>query len=199
MASSQDAYDCFVLYNAIKLHFETDKYDCIKFNYKTRVNAKSFFKRRDKYFFDKVAKRHGKDVRRFLVSNFINEVSYIGEMLDDKGERNYNDMIKRHESLSYTFKGDMSMLSDQYDYFDDLLLTPEGQHPAIVKEYMQGNICLETIVMVNKLTQFMSKADKEITETISWPEISRKIHKYSPFVNGDINIIRKTIMKSFTQ
>ena len=55
-----DPFDSYKLYNALKLHFESD-YDAIKYNYTTRVNASSFFKRRDKYFFAKLAKTYPKD------------------------------------------------------------------------------------------------------------------------------------------
>jgi hypothetical protein len=197
--AGEAAYNCFTLYNALKLHFETDKYCAIKFNFKTRVNSKSFFKRRDKYFFDKLHRRHGQDLCRFMVSNFIHDVSYVGDMLDDNAEKHYNGLVKRHESLSYVFKNDMSTLSCEYNSFDTLLVSQDGQHPAIVREYMQGNICLESVVLLNQLTNFMRRADKDITETIAWPELSRKIHKYSPFVKGDINKLREIILKQFTQ
>jgi hypothetical protein len=195
--AGEKAYNCFTLYNALKLHFESD-YDAVKYNFKTRVNAKSFFKRRDKYFFDKVAKRHEQDLCRFLVSNFINDISYIGDMLDDTSERNYTETVKRHESLSYMFKNDMSYLSINYNSFDELLVTPNGQHPALVKEYMQGSVTIESVVMINQATRFMVNADKNITETMLWPDISRKIQKYSPFVKSDINIIRKSVLNQFT-
>lgn len=197
--AGEAAYNCFTMYNALKLHFETDKYDAIKFNFKTRVNSKSFFKRRDKYFFDKLARRHQQDLCRFMVANFIHDIKYVGDMLDDTAEKHYNGLVKRHESLSYVFKNDMSTLSCGYDSFDALLVSQDGQHPAIVREYMQGNICLESVVLLNQLTNFMRRADKDITETIAWPELSRKIHKYSPFVTGDINKLREIILKQFTR
>ena len=43
-----DPFDSYKLYNALKLHFETDVYDAIKYNFSTTVTANSFFKRRDK-------------------------------------------------------------------------------------------------------------------------------------------------------
>ena len=32
-----DPFDSYKLYNALKLHFETDGYDAIKYNYKSNV------------------------------------------------------------------------------------------------------------------------------------------------------------------
>ena len=50
-----DPFESYKLYNALKLHFETDSYDAVKYNFKTSVKPQSFFKRKDKYFFAKIA------------------------------------------------------------------------------------------------------------------------------------------------
>ena len=44
----------------------------------------------------------------------------------------------------------------------------------------------------------MDKADKQITETIMWPDISRKVHKYDPFVSIDRDKMIKIVTKGFT-
>ena len=63
---------------------------------------------------------------------------------------------------------------------------------------MQEEICLETVVILHKLTRFMDRADKQITETIMWPDVSRKVHKYDPFVSIDRDKMIKIVKKSFT-
>ena len=42
-----DPFESYKLYNALKLHFESD-YDAIKYNFKSNVSPNSFFKRKDK-------------------------------------------------------------------------------------------------------------------------------------------------------
>ena len=54
-----DPFESYKLYNALKLHFETDGYDAIKYHFKTSVKPTSFFKRKDKFFFAKLAKTYG--------------------------------------------------------------------------------------------------------------------------------------------
>jgi hypothetical protein len=54
------------------------------------------------------------------------------------------------------------------------------------------------VVIINKLTGFMNKADKEITETIVWPDISLKIRKYDPFVRVNLDKMKKIVLKVFT-
>ena len=77
-----DPFDSYKIYNALKLHFENDTYDAVKYNYKTTVNHNSFFKRKDKYFFAKLAKAYPKDLKEFYVSQFINDTKYVRDMTD---------------------------------------------------------------------------------------------------------------------
>ena len=79
-----DPFDSYKLYNALKLHFENDTYDAVKYNIKTTVNPNSFFKRRDKYFFAKIGKNQ-KDIQNFFVFNFIEDMKYVGDMMDIEG------------------------------------------------------------------------------------------------------------------
>ena len=67
---STDPFASYAMYNALKLHFETDGYDAIKYNFKTSVKPTSFFKRKDKYFFAKLAKKHDRDLKDYYISNF---------------------------------------------------------------------------------------------------------------------------------
>ena len=53
-----DPFESYKLYNALKLHFETDGYDAIKYHFKTSIKPTSFFKRKDKFFFAKLAKTY---------------------------------------------------------------------------------------------------------------------------------------------
>ena len=39
-----EPFDSYKLYNALKLHFESDTYDAVKYNFHTTVNHNSLFK-----------------------------------------------------------------------------------------------------------------------------------------------------------
>ena len=45
----------------------------------------------------------------------------------------------------------------------------------------------------------MKKADQVISETILWPDISRKIRKYSTFVNIENKKFENIVTKVFTK
>jgi len=181
------------------LHFESDSYDALKYNFKTSVKAQSFFKRKDKYFFAKLAKTYERDLKEFYIANFKNDVKYVGDMLNEGGERYYRDHKKVMESLSYQFENDINKLRDMNVEFDSLLEAEENNHPLIVRLWMQDEILLETVVILDALTGFVERENKKITDTIIWPDIYRKIMKYKPFVkfNKDkcINLLKKTFTK----
>ena len=191
-----DPFDVYKLYNALKLHFENDSYDAIKYNFKTTVNPQSFFKRRDKYFFAKLGKNQ-KDIQNFFVFNFIEDMKYVGDMMDIEGQQNYTKHKKIHESLTREFEKDINNIDTS---FDDLLVVNNiNTPPLIIEKWMEEDISLETVVILNSLTDFINKEGNKITETLFWPDVSRKIIKYGPFVNFEkdnmINIVKKRFTK----
>lgn len=187
-------YDAYTLYNALRLHFETDTYDAIKYNYKTNISPQSFFKRKDKYFFAKIAKNYEKDVIGYLVSNFVEGVSYVGDMVNEDGELNYRHRQRVIQSLSQCYKDDLNKI----DNLDECLISEDNQHPKIIQLLMQGEIHLETVVILNSILGFVQREDSKISDTIIWPDIKRKILKYQPFVSFDYDKFKKITIKRFT-
>lgn len=190
-----DPFEVYKLYNALKLHFEQDSYDAIKYNYKTTVNPQSFFKRKDKYFFAKIGKNQ-KDIQNFFVFNFIEDMKYVGDMMDIEGQQNYTKHKKIHESLTREFEKDINTMTGQ---FDDLLVVNNiNTPPKIIEMWMEEEVSLETVVILNSLTDFVYWEGKKITETLFWPDVSRKIKKYSPFVNFNREKCLDIVKKRFT-
>ena len=195
-----DPFESYKLYNALKLHFETDGYDAIKYHFKTSIKPTSFFKRKDKFFFAKLAKTYEDELKEFYIANFKNDVKYVGDMLNEGGERYYRDHKKIMESLTYQFQTDINKLYDMDVPFDSLLEAEENNHPLIIKLWMQKEILLETVVILDSLLGFVERENKKITDTIIWPDIYRKIMKYKPFVKFDrdkcLNLLKDTFTKA---
>ena len=63
---------------------------------------------------------------------------------------------------------------------------------------MQGDILLETVVILDAITGFVERENKKITDTIIWPDIYRKIMKYKPFVKFNKDKSIDLLKKSFT-
>ena len=193
-----DPYESYKLYNALKLHFETDSYDALKYNFKTSIKPQSFFNRKDKYFFAKLAKTYGKHLKDFYIANFKNDVKYVGDMLNEGGESYYRSHKKVMESIHYSFQNDINKLYEINEVDFDGLFESNGQHPLIIKLWMQKEILLETVVILDSLTGFMDRESKKINETIIWPDIHRKITKYKPFVIFDTEKCKSILLKQFT-
>ena len=194
-----DPFESYKLYNALKLHFETDGYDAIKYHFKTSVKPTSFFKRKDKFFFAKLAKTYEKELKEFYIANFKNDVKYVGDMLNEGGEKYYRDHKKVMESLTYQFKTDINKLNDMDVTFDSLLEAEDNNHPLIIKLWMQEEILLETVVILDSILGFVERENKKITDTIIWPDIYRKIMKYRPFVKFDRNKYLNLLKETFTK
>src|SRR6056300_842540 len=192
-----DPFESYKLYNALKLHFETN-YDAVKYNFKSNVSPQSFFKRKDKFFFAKLAKTYESELKEFYVANFKNDVKYVGDMLNEDGERYYREHKKVMESLTYRFQTDINKLNDMDVSFDSLLEAEDNSHPLIIKLWMQEEILLETVVILDSIIGFVERENKKITDTIIWPDIYRKIMKYKPFVKFDRNKCLNLLKETFT-
>ena len=180
-----DAYRCYL---SMKNHFTKDKYDYHKYRGKSRATVQSFYKRKDRFWFEKLARnKSDQEVVEFFVSNFITCTDpgklWIGEMIKD-GEGRYTEWKKRNQSLSYVFKEETeSLFSD--GNFDSMFAVDGTRHPQILKEYLRKNISIETLVILDKILGFRDNFDSHLKDPV-WETVSMRIKKYSPFLNIDV-------------
>ena len=180
-----DAYRCYL---SMKNHFTKDKYDYHKYRGKSRATVQSFYKRKDRFWFEKLARnKSDQEVVEFFVSNFITCTDpgklWIGEMIKD-GEGRYTEWKKRNQSLSYVFKEETeSLFSD--GNFDSMFAMDGTRHPQILKEYLRKNISIETLVILDKVLGFRENFDSHLKDPV-WETVSMRIKKYSPFLNIDV-------------
>ena len=187
-------FETYQHYLSLKNHFTNPKYDFFKYGAKTRASLTSFNKRKDKYFFEKTSRKYSdKEVVDFLVSNFVASDTpgnlWIGEIINS-GERNYSEWMKRQQSLTYLFKEQSSELFSETK-LDDALNCSKG-HPPVLKKFLGGKICLETLVIYDKIFLFGNKFDKQLLDPV-WETVSLKIKKYNPFLNIDVFNYRKIL------
>ncbi|QPX47993.1 loader of DNA helicase [Synechococcus phage S-SRM01] len=180
-------FEVYQNYLSLKSHFTNPKYDYFKYNKKVRATLTSFNKRKDKYFFEKSSRKYSdKEVVDFLVSNFVAADNpqnlWIGEIINS-GERTYAEWMRRQQSLTYLFKEQSNELFSETK-LEDALNCSKG-HPPILKSFLSGKICLETLVIYDRIFQFSKRFDKKLLDPV-WETVSLKISKYSPFLNTDI-------------
>jgi hypothetical protein len=69
--------------------------------------------------------------------------------------------------------------------FDDAFKITKAQHPYIIKAFLRKTITLETLVILEKVNPFLIHFDTDLSNDIMWPDISRLIRKYKPFLQFD--------------
>ena len=197
---TMEPYDVYKYYMAMKLHFESDSYEAPKYNYKTSARPQSFFKRRDKYHFAKLGRKFDEpeELINFFTAQFTaSDKTWVGDMLQD--EEKYTDWQKRQQSLSYNFDQDINKLAEEAGTFDEMLETREGNnYPLVIEMFLQDEISLETVVILDRLTGFMRRADRTISETIVWPDLSKRIRKYGLLLRFDKDRMRRVVLRIFT-
>ena len=186
-----DAYRCYL---SLKNHFTKDHYDYIKYRGKTRATVQAFYKRKDRFWFEKFARsKNDKEVEEFFVSNFIYstdpDTMWIGEMIKE-GEGRYQQWQKKVQSLTYVFKEEVNTLFDGKKV-DEIFDCSKG-HPPILKSYLSGNTSLEALVICDRILGYRKDWDKKLNDPV-WETVSRKIKKYSPFLNIDVPRYKKIL------
>ena len=180
-------FDACQLYMALKLHFTT-KYDYFKYNGKTKFTVAQFNKRKDKYQFVKLARKYSHaDLVEFFCANLIRGKQWIGDFSKD----NWLEHQKVIQSLEYTYKNDLEKLLTNGEKFDIMFECGQGSHPRLLKQYLGKKISLETMVILDKVLSYKKNFDKAISETYIWPDISKRLEKYSPFVKIDVRYYRQ--------
>jgi hypothetical protein len=187
-------FDCYKTYLALKNHFTKDSYDYHKYCKKTRASLQSFYKRRDRFWFEKVSRQKSeKEVEDFFVANFVScndpETLWIGEIIKE-GDDRYKNWQRKIQSLSYLFKEETQNLFDE-NKFEKVFDCSKG-HPVILKKFLTGNISLETMVICDKIFLFGNNFDKKLNDPV-WETVSRRIKKYSPFLHIDVFKYRKIL------
>lgn len=182
-------FEVYKMYLALKLHFTTDKYNVIEQRGKVRASKQAFAKRKDLYSLKKIAKTYSdEEVANFLVANFTSGDRWGGVFDSEAGDR-YMEWKKKIEGLTYNFEKDIDNLAlhleETEKHPDSLFEITKNQHPYIIKSYLRKEISLETLVILEKINPYLDKFDAEVDDKIIWPDISRLIRKYKPFLNFD--------------
>ena len=177
-------FEAYQNYLALKLHFLDSNYDYIKYNGKVSASVDSFKSRKDKYQFLKLSKKlSDEQITEYYIANFIRNKKWIGEF----DQQNWNEHKRITQSIEYIFINDVEKLLTLEPEFDIIFNCDKGNHPKLLKAYLGKKICLETLVIFEKLLHYRKQFDREITETFIWPNTSRLIEKYEPFVEADVS------------
>jgi len=194
MYSTREAFELYVYYLAVKRHFTNAKYDFFKYQGKVNASRQSFENRRDKYQFYKLSKmKHAKEL---ILANLIQNPSmWIGDMFTDEANQVYLDWLKRQQSITYRFKSDINQMDDD---FDSNFIVQNGQYPRVLQLYNRGQISLETLAILTDLVRCQKHWEKNIFDTVLFPDINRTLSKVKPFLTYDKEKLRQILLDRYT-
>ena len=188
-------FDSYKIYLSLKNHFTKSNYDYHKYCGKTRASVQSFYKRKDRFWFEKISRQKSeKEVEQFFVANFVScpdpESLWIGEMIRE-GEVRYQEWQKRIQSLSYVFKEEVASIFNSKN-LEELFKIEGSRHPRILKDHLQGKLSLETMIILDRILGYKKHFDEKLQDPV-WNLISMKMNKYSPFLNTDVFRYKKIL------
>ena len=175
--SSREGFDSYQLYLGVKLHFNSESYDFIKYNGKVKADLPSFLKRNDRFHFGKLSRLYKDELLDFYVANLSLKDKWIGDLLDNESKKVYLDWKKRNQKLTYQFEQDVMKLLEKKT-IQEILTVKNGQHPHLLKQFLGKKISLETMCILDEITEYSKKWKELISETLIYPETINKINNY---------------------
>lgn len=188
-----NGFEVYKIYLSLKLHFSKDNYNFFFFNGKSRASLASFEKRNDKYFFKKLALKYDANtIIEFFVSHFIHDDKFWIGNISLQNSKIYSEWKNKIQSLSFRFSNEIEDLINLQPNFDKIFQT-DGGHPLLLKQYFSGQLSLESLVILNKVLNFVPVFDKQIKDPVVWPDLKRKVVKYEPFLSIDVPKYKKIL------
>jgi hypothetical protein len=203
MSETMSGYEAYQSFLAVTKHFK-GTYDYFKYGGKINTNYDSFLIKKDKYLFDKVAKKYknSDELLKFLVSSTVdgNRQGWIGDLLNPYHDIVYKKWKKKIESLSYNFKEDLSHLNEIESDFNNMFKFVDGKHPLLFRAYSGRKISLETLVILDELVHYTKAWQKE--DDLILKETIHLIEKYSPFVwhfsGADKKKLKQIVLETYS-
>ncbi len=188
--------EVYKTYLAFKNHFTKKNYDYFKYCGKTNASVGAFNKRKDRYFFERMSrKKDEEEIKQFFLANFIEctdpDRLWIGEIIRN-GNDYYGSWLKRFQGLTYLFENESEFITKKN--FEDLFLVKGYSHPEILKKYLQGDVSIETMVILDMMVNYVKDFNKKLSDPV-WETVGLKIKKYKPFLNISIDKFKEILIE----
>tara|TARA_Y100000768_G_C23838745_1_gene615088 strand:- start:72 stop:665 length:594 start_codon:yes stop_codon:yes gene_type:complete len=192
--SSREGFDSYQLYLAVKLHFKNEDYDFIKYNARVKADLSSFMKRNDKFHFAKLSRTYKHELKDFYVANLSQGDYWAGELLEKEAQNRFTEYKKRKQKLSHMFEQEVSTLLEKKT-IQEVLTCSNGQHPYLLKQFLGKKISIETMCILNDITDYSITWNKLIKENIVYPDTYHKIKKYRTFLSYDFKQYKQKLIE----
>jgi hypothetical protein len=131
------------------------------------------------------------------LSNLLNDDSiWVSDCLSEKARKISLEWEKTQQSMEYVYRTDISKLLD--DFNENFKINEKSNYPFIIDLLIKNKIKIETVVILDRLVNFLEVTDSKIRERIFWPGVYKKIRKYSPFIVVDKQIYKNVTVDTFS-
>lgn len=180
--------DCYRTYLAMKQHFTNPKFDFFQYDGKVRASEEKYQERSDFYFFETMARKlTDQEVKEYLLAGFVASDDpskvWIGD-IKRSGKDWWLAWQKQRQSEYYIVNQDLDRLvqhMEEKGYTFNSLFADVG-HPPLLRSFIQRQISLDTLVILDMVLGFMNQWDKKYHDPL-WEMLSFKIKKYKPFLS----------------
>ena len=203
-------YEAYSIYSAIRLHFTSDSYDVVKYNFKTRSKQSNekFLKRKDRYFFARLSKKFNSPnhLQEFLACNFMYRTpSWVGNLLEEDADKVYGKYLNYIEGFTGRLESDIITIRDQMlvrglsnpnKLFTEI--EPDTDFPYIINAVQREEVRTESIIALDEVLGFLVHIDKKQDKNnLIWATQYKKLNKYSRLIRPHINIAKvKSLLKA---
>ncbi len=186
--------DVYLMYCAMKAHFNKGDYDFVKFDGKTKVSRNSFWKRSDRSFFAKLSRKYENenDIRDYFVANFTtSNERWVGNFTDE----NYTKWKHRITNVTQNFESEMTPLLENFDEGKYIFAVSNGNHPKLFKEYLGKRVSIETMIILDELMGYSKKWSVQMEEDFMWKDVKILMEKYKKFLTFDTEQCKIVLLK----
>jgi len=196
-------FDVYRTYLAFKQHFTNPRFDFFQYDGKVKAKEETYQQRSDFWFFETLAKKlKDQEVLEYMLASFVSseDPSKVHiSLIKRSGKDLWMDWQKRQSSLRYSFEQDLNavvQLMETKAYSFNNLFETLGQHPPILKLYINKRISLESLIILDMILGFTKQWDKDLIDPL-WEQVSFKIKKYKPFLSINTMQYRKVVKEVF--
>jgi len=75
----------------------------------------------------------------------------------------------------------------------------DNNFPVLLTKLLRGEVCIETLIIMDRYIEFVQKWNINIHETYLWPSIKTKLLKYKPFVKYDTVKFKQILLDTINE
>ncbi|CAL9962555.1 DNA helicase loader [Vibrio phage D528] len=206
IAEYTGAFETYLLYNAIKLHFmPNNTYDYWKHGVNTSTKFETFWDRKDKYQFLKLHRRFAQRDEKYMIAHLganlmHNPKMWVGNCLSEACNARTTQYIADNDGFTYKFecwvKDNIPTICSQNNCkFMDLFKPVDGDHPWFIKAINADMIPINIIYGLARITGCFNTYDKHYDNDFMWPELSEHFKRLSGWYLFDTAMAQRQLIQ----